>query len=155
MKRLGLFAMFMLLSSFATVNLEGRQESSKVESGIIKGKVYRSDTNETIPNSYILLMQEKDSPAQVEHFDLRTDENGIYRFNNIPAGKYTVSVYAWFPKKSDIPCQNASEAKTIDDGEVKVEWQRKSEAFMEVVTIKGFSVEGGQERIKDFDLVCK
>src|ERR1051325_9926248 len=99
MKHLGLFAMFMLLCSFATINLEGQQVSSKLESAIIRGKVFRSDTNETIPNSYILLMQEKDSPAQVEHFDLRTDEMGDYRFNNIPSGKYTVFVYAWFPKK--------------------------------------------------------
>jgi hypothetical protein len=155
MKQLGSFAMLMLLSSFATGDLKGQQESSKVKSGIIKGKVFRSDTNETIANSYILLMQEKDSPAQVEHFDLRTDENGAYRFNNIPAGKYTVYIYAWFPKKSDVPCQKSSEAKTVNDGKVKVEWQRKSAAFMEIVTIKDFSMEGGQGKLKDFDLVCK
>ena len=148
--------MFMLLCSFASGNLVGQQqESGKVESGIIKGKVFRSDTNESIPNSYILLMQEKESPAQVEHFDLRTDENGDYRFHNVPSGKYTVSIYAWFPKKSDVPCQNSPGAKTIDDGKVKVEWQHKSDAFMEIVTIKGFFVEGGQEKVKDFDLVCK
>jgi hypothetical protein len=156
MKHLGLFAMVMLLCSFASGNLVGQQqESGKVESGIIKGKVFRSDTNESIPNSYILLMQEKESPAQVEHFDLRTNENGAYRFNNIPAGNYTVSIYAWFPKKSDVPCRNSSEAKTVDDGKVKVEWQRKSNAFMEIVTIEGFSVEGTQEKVKDFDLACK
>ena len=155
MKHLGLFAMLMLLCSFATSNLAWQQTFSKVESDIIKGKVFRSDTNESISNSYILLMQEKESPTQVEHYDLRTDENGAYRFNNVPARKYTVSIYAWFSKKSDVPCQNASEAKTVDDGKVKVEWQRKSNAFMEIVTIKGFSVEGDQEKIKDFDLACK
>ena len=155
MKHLGLFAMVMLLSSFTTGTLVGQQEYSKVESGIIKGKVFRSDTNESISNSYILLMQEKESPTQVEHYDLRTDENGDYRFNNIPAGKYTISIYAWFSKKNDVPCQNGSEARTVDNGKVKVEWQHKSEAFMEIVTIKGFSVEGGQEKVKNFDLACK
>ncbi len=155
MKNLGSFAMLMLLCSFATVNLAGQQASSKAELGIIKGKVFRSDMNEPISNSYILLMQDKDSSAEVEHFDVRTDENGNYHFNNIPTGKYTVSIYAWFSKKSDAPCQNSSKAKIVDKGKVKVEWQYKSNAFMEIVTIKGFSVEGNREMVKNFDLVCK
>ncbi len=155
MKHLGLLAMFMLLGSFATGNLKGQQESGKVGSGIVKGKVFRSDTNEAIPNSYILITREKGSPSQVEHFDLRTDDNGDYRFQNVPAGKYTVSIYAWFPKKNDVPCRNFSEAKTVDDGKVIVEWQHKSDAFMEIVTIRGFSVESNQEKVKDFDLLCK
>jgi len=82
----------------------------------IKGKVFRSDFNEAISNSYILLMQEKDSPLRVEHFDGRTDEKGDYRFRDIPAGKYTVSIYAWFRDKGNVPCQNPLGAKTVDGG---------------------------------------
>ena len=121
----------------------------------IKGKVFRSDFNEAISNSYILLMQEKDSPLRVEHFDGRTDEKGDYRFRDIPAGKYTVSIYAWFRDKGNVPCQNPLGAKTVDGGKVTVEWQWKSQAFMEIVTIKEFSVDSGQQKIKDFDLFCK
>lgn len=153
MKHLGMFALLMMFCSFTTGNLERQQESSQVESSIVKGKVYRSDTNEPIPNSYILL--EKDSPAPFQHFDVRTDENGNYRFDSISAGKYTVSIYAWFRKKSDVPCQNSSEGKTAGDGTVIVGWQRKSDAFIEIVTIKGFSMPRNGEKIKDFDLVCR
>src|SRR5579863_284957 len=101
MNKSRMVAVFALLSFLATSKVEGRshQEPSKVESSTIKGKVFRSDSNEAISNSYILLMQEKDPPAQPEHFDLRTDKNGNYRFSEVPAGMYTVSVYAWFPKR--------------------------------------------------------
>ena len=151
------FAIFVLLCCFAASNLGGEepQERSKVGLCTIKGKIFRSDSNEAISNSYILIMQEKDSPLQVEHFDIRTDDKGDYRFRDIPAGRYTVSIYAWFSKRSGVPCQSSSTAKTTDQGKVTVEWQRKSEAFMEIVTIKGFSVEAGHETLKDFDLLCK
>jgi hypothetical protein len=157
MEHFRMSAMIVLLSVFATSNVEGRwrQEPSNVGTSTIKGKVFRSDSNEAISNSYILLEQEKDSPAQAEHFDLRTDRNGNYRVIDIPAGKYTVSVSAWFPKKSDVPCQNTSEAKATEDGKVTVEWQYKSQEFMEIVTIKGFSVEASHEKVKDFNLSCK
>ncbi|SRR6266851_2402004 len=68
------------------------QQASTVESGELSGKVFRSDANDAITSSYILLMQEKEPPAQAEHFDLRTDEHGSHHITNIPAGKYTVSV---------------------------------------------------------------
>jgi hypothetical protein len=150
------FAMFILLSVFSSNYVEGRsQEPRKFGSASIKGRVFRSDSGHGISNSYILFEQEKDSGTQAEHFGLRTDKDGNYRFIVIPAGKYTVSVYAWFLEKSNVPCQSAVEAKIADDGKVTVEWQRKSNAFMEIITIKGFSVGAGQERIKDFNLFCK
>ena len=116
----------------------------------IKGKVLRSDSGEAIANSYILLTSETD---EARHFDTRTDEKGEYLFGGIPAGNYTVSIYAWFPKRSEVPCQNPLEQKTVDGGDITVEWQRKSQAFMEIVTIKGFSIEFDRENVKDFDLV--
>jgi hypothetical protein len=41
----------------------------------------------------------------------------------------------------------------VDGGDITVEWQRKSQAFMEIVTLKRFSIELGRENVKDFDLV--
>ena len=76
-------------------------------------------------------------------------------FRAIPAGTYTVSVYAWFANKTDVPCQHPQEGKTADDGDVTVEWQYKSRAFMEIVTIKGFVVSAGQRVVKDFDIFCR
>jgi len=116
----------------------------------IKGKVFRSDSDEAISNSYILLTSETD---EARHFDTRTDEKGEYLFGGIPAGNYTVSIYAWFPKRSEVPCQNPLEQKTVDGGDITVEWQWKSQAFMEIVKLKGFSIEFDRENVKDFDLV--
>jgi hypothetical protein len=144
-----------LLCLFATSDIERREhrESKRVDSSGIKGKVFRSDSNEAISNSYILL--ERDSPARAEHFDVRTNEKGDYQFRDIPVGKYKISIYAWFPNRSSVPCQLPSEAKTVDDGKVSVEWQFKSRAFMEIVTIESFSIDAREERVKDFDLFCK
>ena len=116
----------------------------------IKGKVFRSDSGEVISNSYILLTSETD---EARHFDTRTDEKGEYLFGGIPAGNYTVSIYAWFTKRSEVPCQNPLKQKTVDGGDITVEWQWKSQAFMEIVKLKGFSIEFDRENVKDFDLV--
>ena len=121
-----------------------------VQLSAVKGKVFRSDSGEAISNSYILLTSEED---EAKHFDTRTDEKGEYLFGAIPAGDYTVAISAWFPKRSEVPCQNPIEQKTVDGGDITVEWQRKSHAFMEIVKLKGFSVELGRENVKDFDLV--
>jgi|SRR6266850_3886864 len=87
------------------------------------------------------------------HFDTETDEKGEYLFGGIPAGNYTMSIYAWFPKRSEVHCQNPHEQKTADGGDITVEWQWKSQAFMEIVTLKRFSIELDQENVKDFDLL--
>lgn len=116
----------------------------------LKGRVFRSDSGEAISNSYILFTREEDKST---HFDSRADEKGEYLFGGIPAGNYTVAIYAWFPKRSEVPCRSPIEQKTVDGGDITVEWQWKSQAFMEIVTLKGFSIELGRENVKDFDLV--
>lgn len=121
-----------------------------VQLSAVKGKVFRSDSGEAISSSYILLTSQED---EAKHFDTRTDEKGEYLFGGIPAGDYTVAIYAWFPKRSEVPCQNPIEQKTVDGGDITVEWQWKSKAFMEIVTLKRFSIELGRENVKDFDLV--
>lgn len=122
------------------------------EESTLKGKVFRSDSGEPISNSYILLSNEKD---QEKRFDTRTDETGNYIFGHIPSGRYTVSIYAWFGKRDEVPCQNPLKQKTADGGDITVEWQWKSQAFMEVVTLKSFSIELERANVKDFDVVGK
>jgi Carboxypeptidase regulatory-like domain len=128
-------------------------KQADVERATIKGKVFRSDSGKLISNSYVLLARETD-PAS-EHFDTRTNDDGEYVLKNIPPGTYTISIYAWFRNKRDVPCQNPGEERTPDGGDVAVQWQRKSGAFMEIVTIKGLSTRAGKREIKSFDLTCK
>jgi hypothetical protein len=120
------------------------------EKSALRGKVFRSDTGEPISDSYILLVREGGQPT---NFDTRTDEAGDYIFGPVPAGHYTVSIYAWFPKREEVPCHNPPKQKSTDGGDITIEWQWKSHAFMEIVTLKGFSVESEQENVKDFDVL--
>jgi hypothetical protein len=144
-----------LVSLLAVSNLGSDNPEDGSKACTITCKVIRSDSNSVISNSYILLTQEQNSLNEARHFDGRTDKNGEYIFKAIPPGKYTVSVYAWFPAKSDVPCQNPLRRRTADGGSITVEWQPKSQAFMEIVTIRGFSADAGAPRGKDFDLYCR
>jgi hypothetical protein len=155
MKRITIAIIFLLLAVTVNISPRASMKLATSESGILSGKVFRSDTNGPIDSSYILLMQEKENRAEAEHFDIRTDHDGKYRFTNIPAGKYTVSIYSWYRNRLDVPCTDSLDAKTADEGHVTVEWQRKSDAFMEIVTIKGFSIETDRHTEKDFDVACR
>jgi hypothetical protein len=126
--------------------------AGRFEKSNLKGRVFRSDSGKSIANSYILLENEID---QEKNFDTRTDEAGNYIFGHIPPGSYTVSIYAWFDKRDEVPFHNPLKQMTVDGGEIEVEWQWKSHAFMEIVRLKGVSIESDQEYVKDFDVVGK
>lgn len=102
----------------------------------LKGKVFRSDSGEPISTSYILLASEKD---QEKHFDTRTDEAGNCIFGRIPAGRYKVSIYAWFGKRDELPCQNprskrrrmVATSRSNGNGRVTHSWKSsRSKAFL-------------------------
>jgi len=140
-------AVLMLLNCYAATD-------ATVTSNSLSGKVFRSDRDQAVENAYIMLVQEKEWQV-TQHFDTRTDSEGKYQFNGLPAGKYTLSIYSWHRNRPDVPCGDAVDSKTIDDGRVTVEWQQKSGAFMEVVVVKGFSVEADRGASKDFDIACR
>ncbi len=71
----------------------------------MKGKVFRSDTNQPIANAHIILLDEKKSDKKDNSIDTKTDEQGTYSFANVAAGTYTVSIRAWYPTQEDAPCQ--------------------------------------------------
>jgi hypothetical protein len=128
-------------------------KEADVELAAIRGKVFRSDSGKPISNSYVLLASET-NPAG-EHFDTRTNANGEYVLKGISPGSYTISIYAWFRKKRDVPCQNPQKERTAEGDDVTVEYQRKSGAFMEIITRKRLSIDAGKQKIKNFDLSCK
>ena len=119
----------------------------------MKGKVFRSDTNEPIANAHIILLDEKKSDKKDNSIDTKTDEQGNYSFPNVAAGTYTVSIRAWYPKQEDAPCQLLA-GKTADKNSAVFVGADKDK-FVQQVFIKGFSIKAGKEIVKDFDFMCK
>ena len=143
--------LLLLLSFFPQPSWNTKNGHS--EPRTIRGKVFRSDSRKPISNSYILFASET-APDRA-HFDTRTSEKGQFVLKNIQPGTYTVSIYAWFRDKSDVPCRNSRKGHTADGGDVTVQWQRKSGAFMEIVTLKSVSIGAGPQEIENFDLRCQ
>jgi hypothetical protein len=119
----------------------------------MKGKVFRSDTNQPIANAQIVLLDEKKSDKRDNSIDIKTDDQGNYSFPNVAAGVYTVSIRAWYPTQEDAPCQLLI-AKTADKNSTVV-IARDKDKFVQQVFIKGFSIKAGKEIAKDFDFACK
>jgi len=140
------------LQSRSSYPAEMKFTAGDFEKSNLKGRVFRSDSGESIANSYIILESERD---QEKKFDTRTDDAGNFIFGHIPPGSYTISIYAWFGKRKEVPCQNPLKQMTVDGGEIEVEWQWKSQSFMEIVKLKGVSIESDQEYVKDFDVAGK
>ncbi|HEU4434390.1 MAG TPA: carboxypeptidase-like regulatory domain-containing protein [Pyrinomonadaceae bacterium] len=139
----------MLLLVLNASSLAGNQPKTST----MKGKVFRSDTNQPIANAHIILLDEKKSDKKDHSIDTKTDEQGNYSFPNVAAGAYTVSIRAWYPTQEDAPCQLLA-AKTADKNSAVVVAADKDK-FVQQVFIKGFSVKAGKEIVKDFDFMCK
>jgi hypothetical protein len=119
----------------------------------MKGKVFRSDTNQPIANAQIVLLDQKKSDKQDNSIDTKTDDQGNFSFPNVAAGVYTVSIRAWYPTQEDAPCQLLM-AKTTDKNST-VTVVRDKDKFVQQVFVKGFSIKAGKEITKDFDFACK
>ena len=139
----------LLLLTFSVSTFAGDQ--TKTVS--MKGKVFRSDTNQPIANAVIVLLNEKKSDKQNTSVDTKTDDQGNYSFPNVTAGVYTVSIRAWYPTQEDAPCQFLM-AKTADKNS-SVVVARDKDKFVQQVFIKGFAIKAGKEITKDFDFACK
>lgn len=124
----------------------------KPKTASLKGKVFRSDNNERIPNALIILLDEKESDKHANSLEARTDDQGNYNFASVPAGKYTVSIRAWYKTSEEAPCQLLM-AKTADKNS-SVLVARDKDGFMQQVFIKGFAIKAGKELVKDFDFAC-
>ena len=66
----------LLLLTFSVSTLAGDQPKT----ASMKGKVFRSDTNQPIANAEIVLLDEKKSEEQNYSIDTKTDDQGHYSF---------------------------------------------------------------------------
>lgn len=127
----------------------GQPSEGKQKVATMKGVIYRSDKNHPVAKAVITLLGEKKDDS----LQAQTDENGNYSFESVKAGKYTVSIRTWYKSQEEVPCQLLM-AKTKDkDSTVLV--MKDKESFVEQIFIKGFSVKGDKEMVRDFDIACK
>ena len=119
----------------------------------LKGKVFRSDMGEAIAGASIILLDENKSDKQDNSVDTKTDDRGNYSLANVAAGKYTVSIRAWYKTEEEAPCQLLM-AKTREKNST-VLVARDKDKFVQQLFVKGFSIKSGKEIVKDFDFACK
>ena len=126
--------------------------TNNLASAGIEGRVFRSDSKEGVSNSYVLL--ENESSARSGHFDVRTDDRARFDSRTFRLEPTRFPFMHGFHSRMMFLARILAMHKP----RTMAWWrsrQRKSRAFLQIVTIKGFSVETGWARVKDFDLFCK
>ncbi len=141
----------LLLCAQMTVAQKG--EGKKAKTATFTGAVTRSDTKQSVSGVKILLMDEKRSDKQDNSVETVTGEDGKFSFDELKAGKYTISIRASFDNEKDVPCQLLM--GKIDEPNSQLLILTEGDKKIEQIFIKGFSVKAGKTIHKEFDLVCK
>jgi hydrogenase maturation factor len=135
----------------AAAALEGPIDRTKF--GTMKGKIFRSDTKQPIPNAAIVLIDENKSEKSDNTVSVQADEQGNYSFTKVAAGTYTVSLRAWYKTQEEAPCQFLMAKTAEKNSQVMV--AKDGDRFVQQVFIRGFAVKAGKDVAKDFDFACK
>jgi hypothetical protein len=138
-----------LLVGFATSGNSG----SAGKTSVVKGTLYRGDKSHPVSGAVIVLLDEKKNEKSDNSVGTKADTNGNYTFPNVAESRYTVSIRTWYDRQEDVPCHLLM-ATTKDKGTLLV-LQEENKRFVEQIFIKGFSVKGGKDVTRDFDIECK
>jgi hypothetical protein len=130
-----------------------RADDNKDKATSFQGKVFRSDTKQPVANAVVLLLDEKKSDKQDNSVEVKTDDKGNFAFDKVAAGRYTISIRAWYEHQEDVPCQLLAGKTQDKDSAVVV--MKDGNRFVEQIFIKGVTIKAGKPLNKDFDLVCK
>jgi hypothetical protein len=120
----------------------------------MKGKIFRSDVNQAIPDAVVLLTDEDKLGSGEKPFETKTNANGEYSFEQLPQGKYNIQVKVWFDRPEKIPCHDTL-AATTQEKNSSVIIMPEGDRFLHRVLISGFKVKAGKPISKDIDIVCK
>ncbi len=154
MRKFQLMSFFVLAISIFSIIVSAQDLNQKKEKvAVLKGKIMRSDTKEPVSNVKILLIDENKSEKQDNSVQTETDKTGGFLFNELKAGKYTISIRAYFDNEEDVPCRLL--LGKIDEPNSQLLILTEKNQKIEQIFIKGFSVKAGKEINKEFDLVCK
>ena len=119
----------------------------------IKGKVFRSDTNQLLSNVEVDLLDEEQINRSPKNMATVTNVSGEYSFENVKPGKYTIVVSMKYEKEKDLPC--GKEVDRFINDRIGVTSWRDKELFLQHGVTPKFSVSAGNQIIKNFDFSCK
>lgn len=158
MKQLPFIVWVTILCSVGAPNafVQEQANADKESRGSIGGRIYRSDTNQPIANASIFLLDEAELEAGDEYQlkDVKTDSEGRYLMTDVPAGKYALSVRTLYSSEMDAPCNGIAGAETRSGDQVRVVRTTFDEP-MQVVLVKGVTVEAAGVSGKDVDIICR
>ena len=123
------------------------------KTSVLKGTVYIGDKSHPLSRAEIMLLDEKKTSNSDHTVDTKADENGDYKFAEVAEGRYTISIRAQYEHQEDAPCKLLMGKTRDKDSTVMV--ARDHGKYVEQIFIKGFSVKGGKDIDKDFDVDCK
>ena len=127
------------------------QKERKVST--LRGVVFRGEKSQTVANAQIFLLTFQGRDQEEEKYDTKTDAAGAYRFENLPGGKYRITIRVAHATREQVPCKLRA-AKTSDQNSV-VSVIPENEQYIEQIFIDGYSIKSGREIEKDFDLQCR
>ncbi len=135
----------------AGLALAGKTNASG-KTSTVKGTLYRGDKSHPVSGATIILLDERKSQNSDRTVDTKADENGKFQFPSVAESDYTVSIRTWYDRQEDVPCQLLM-AKTKDKNSTVVVVHDHGK-YVEQVFIRGFSIKGGKDIAKDFDIAC-
>lgn len=152
MKKLMLAGVVGVLVFAMTGLTVGGAANDSGKAAVVKGTIYRGDKSHPVGGAVVILLDEKKTKSG-NSVDTKADENGNYKFAAVAEGHYTVSIRTWYDRQEDVPCQLLmAKTKDKDSSLLVIHDQGK---YVEQVFIKGFSVKGGKDIARDFDIQCK
>jgi hypothetical protein len=128
-------------------------KSHRLQSTSIKGRVFRSDIKQPIPDADVVLLDDEKLNRSEKNMETKTDANGEYTLQGVKPGKYGIVVSVSYKDEKDLPCGKEVD-RFINNGVGVTSWRDK-ELFLQHATTPAFSVSAGRALIKNFDFSCK
>jgi hypothetical protein len=118
-----------------------------------QGKLFRSDTNGPVAGAKLALMPVKASNGHEPALETSTGADGTFAFEQVPEGKYTLSMSAVYDTEDAVPCKLLmGKIKGEKDSVIVV--MSKNGKYNYQVFIKGLVFKSGKALTKEYDLAC-
>lgn len=123
--------------------------------GSIRGRVFRSDTQQPIASAELSLLdpdKAQDDPDRTLA-KTSTDGQGNYRFSSVRPGAFSITLAASFATVADLPCSQG--IYITPDGHLAAVGRRADGTYVVIVVTDSMSLSPNSDKVINFDLSCK